>query len=335
MNRQFFAFVVFFSLCLGCGGGDNGGAPTNPGNTELPRITQSDITATSYQDGTPGMTILWKTDVRSIGRVFYGTTDPPTEVVEETGALKTSHYIEIRWLEPETVYYFQVESSAGGYSTATREPTPCGTVRTGIFLDGTPPSAALIEPRAGSFLSGMITLKVYAVDPEGMGHVLFFIDGGRLGDLTAPEADGFYYVRNIDTTTYPDGNHTLSTIVENSSGLTTGDWSVVTFDNVDPSVLWVFPQTGATLQPDGGGRINLKVRSWDSDYGYHGSPKDVLFFLNGEATTMSFGLTNDYGYFSLVWNCSSLPAGVHVLGAQAIDNAGNLSDLETVTIIKS
>ncbi|HEY2997021.1 MAG TPA: Ig-like domain-containing protein, partial [Acidimicrobiales bacterium] len=77
----------------------------------------------------------------------------------------------------------------------------------------TPPSVTLTAPTGGA-LSGTTTLRATASDPSGIAGVQFLLDGSPLGpaDTTAP------YEMPWDTTTVPDGGHTLAAKATNGRG---------------------------------------------------------------------------------------------------------------------
>lgn len=69
--------------------------------------------ATSY-----GATIKWDSDVSASSVVHYGTTAESLGL-SATGAAGTSHTVPLSGLQPGSDYYFQVQSAASGYITAT------------------------------------------------------------------------------------------------------------------------------------------------------------------------------------------------------------------------
>lgn len=82
--------------------------------------------------------VSWQTDEPAAARVRFGLSATATTQTVERADLRTSHALELRWLEPETTYFFIVESrdrfgnlgieNAGGAGFSFRT---CHTQRTG------------------------------------------------------------------------------------------------------------------------------------------------------------------------------------------------------------
>lgn len=57
--------------------------------------------------------VRWETDEPATARVRFGLTATATTRTVERADLRTSHTLELRWLEPETTYFYIVESRDG------------------------------------------------------------------------------------------------------------------------------------------------------------------------------------------------------------------------------
>jgi hypothetical protein len=80
----------------------------------LPELWANVTRGPYLQDVTAhGARLLWKTHLRADSRVDYGTTPALGNRVQDTNAVVT-HALSLRGLEPDTLYYYRVASSAGG-----------------------------------------------------------------------------------------------------------------------------------------------------------------------------------------------------------------------------
>lgn len=81
-------------------------------------------------------------------------------------------------------------------------------------VDNTPPAIELREPKEGKKTRGVLTFVAEASDPNGVERVQFCIDGKKVGDpvTTAP------YSRDIDTSTFEDGVHSVNALAFDAAG---------------------------------------------------------------------------------------------------------------------
>jgi PKD repeat protein len=95
-----------------------------------------------------------------------------------------------------------------------------------------PPSVSIFDPTEGQPVSGSYRVLVSASDDNALNLVELSIDGGDYVDITA-NWDGAHYYYNWDTTTYPEGGHTLQARATDDANQTTDSEIVnVIVDNV-------------------------------------------------------------------------------------------------------
>ena len=103
-------------------------------NTAAPDTTAptfSNIVVTTLPNGA---NISWNTNEPATSRVEYGkTTNYELGAIEDT-TLKTTHYAEIRGLQPSTRYHFRLKSSDEQGNTATRPDDTFDTTEFGALL---------------------------------------------------------------------------------------------------------------------------------------------------------------------------------------------------------
>jgi glucose/arabinose dehydrogenase/PKD repeat protein/chitodextrinase len=185
---------------------------------------------------------------------------------------------------PGTTYSYTVlaRDAAGNESAQ----TPAATATTPA-PDTSPPGASVTAPAAGSVVSGSVTVSATATDDVGVAGVRFLLDGAALGseDTTAP------YSMTWDTTTAPNGVHTLQARARDTAGnLGTSSSSVtVTVSNSAPPPTpglvagWSFNESLGTTASDVSGNTNTAT--------FQGDPTWTLGRYGGG---LRFDGTNDY-----------------------------------------
>jgi hypothetical protein len=87
--------------------------------------------------------------------------------------------------------------------------------------DTTPPLVTITAPTHQSTVVGTTSIQANASDNVHVAGVRFFVDGGEIGDDTAAP-----YAMSWNSTTYPDGPHTLTAVARDDAGNTTTSPSV-------------------------------------------------------------------------------------------------------------
>jgi len=147
----------------------------------------TDITTTTA-------TISWTTNTSSDSRVYYGTTKPPSKHEDDSTEV-TNHYIILEYLEPDTVYYFAVESgnltndNGGEYWSFETLPVPAGYYK--ITLDsvygvcGEVIGVTALVPMAGTYhvcWDSLTAVKeTFTATGPGSHEVAFFLPEATKG----------------------------------------------------------------------------------------------------------------------------------------------------------
>jgi hypothetical protein len=106
------------------------------------------------------------------------------------------------------------------------------TVSNGPPADTTPPTVQINDPKAGQTVFATVPISATAADDTGVVSLQFYIDGNPVGSpLTAPP-----YVVYWNTTTVPDGQHTITASATDTVGhIGTAPSVTVTVDNSHPA----------------------------------------------------------------------------------------------------
>ena len=185
--------------------------------------------------------------------------------------------------------------------------------------DTTAPTVSITSPASGSSVAGSVSLTATAADNVAVAGVRFALDGVNSGteDLTAP------YALSWNTTTVPNGSHTLTAIARDSSGnLKTSAAVTVTVANGDttnPTVSITSPVSGASVT----GSITITATAADTV-----AVSGVRFLLDG----VSLGAEDLTAPYTQAWNSTTATNGSHALTAIARDSSGNVKTSATVTV---
>src|SRR5262249_47347348 len=195
-----------------------------------------------------------------------------------------------------------------------------------VQRDTTPPTIEWTAPADLSTVSGSIVVSASAADDVGVAGVRFWLDGRALAaeDPTAP------YSATWDTTTAPDGDHTLIAIASDATGNQAYAEITVKVANAPapPPVVTdttppVVVMTAPAAQSTGGGTVTVSSTATD-DVGVAG----VRFLLDGAA----LGSEVTTPPYALAWDTTSAIGGSHTLSAIARDAAGNTTTSAAITV---
>jgi hypothetical protein len=187
-------------------------------------------------------------------------------------------------------------------------PQPFALVVNGLFGVATdnPPTVSITGPANGATVSGSVNVTANASDDFGVTQVEFFVDGSSIGvDNSAP------YAVTWNTTTAPNGSHTVTATARDTANQTTSTSINVTVNNVvvdnPPTVSISSPANGATVA---GSQVVMATAS--DDFGV----SQVEFFVDG----VSIGIDPAAPY-QMTWNTTTEPNGPHTVSATARDTA--------------
>jgi hypothetical protein len=196
-------------------------------------------------------------------------------------------------------------------ASQTSAPVPVGV--------GPPESIALTSPAAWSFVHGKSASLAATVTAAAPATVVYAVDGTTVATATSAP-----WAATWDSTTVPDGSHTVTATVADVDGQTAAATSQVTVDNTPPTASLTLPAAGAYAT----GSLAVQANASDG-YGV----ASVQFLVDGVASGPPVTTTDTpttYTY-SATLNIASLANGPHMLTAVATDNAGNTTTTTPVT----
>src|SRR5713226_6168223 len=268
LGRQSAASILFLFIpgamliSAGCSGLVNG-STSGGGGTPL---TISNVAATN---ATPtSVKIGWQTSTPANSQVEYGTTTSygSTTVIDPT--MVTIHQLTVSNLKPGTAYHCRAHSTDAKNNSAVSGDLACSTP-----ADTMPPTISITSPAANATLSGTVSLTATATDDVAVASVQFKVDNGNTG--AAITAAPYSYALN--TTTFSNGNHTLTAVATDTSGNT------ATSTGVPVNVNNATPAPSITSLNPAAGVVGASVTINGANFGATRGTSTVTF--NGIATT--------------------------------------------------
>ncbi len=184
----------------------------------------------------------------------------------------------------------------------------------GYAESGSGPQVRIMAPKEAESVSGTCTIQVEASSLEGIAQVILSRDGRFL-----ETADTTPYEIPWDTRSEADGPHTLLARARSTDGRWGSSIPIqVIVDNTKPTIQLIHPSSHTMVT----GKIELKGEASDNIGIAH-----VRFFVG----SVMVGSVSSPPY-SLVWDPSETPNGLHVVKAMAVDKAGNSATSEAVEI---
>ena len=217
--------------------------------------------------------------------------------------LNTANYLD----GPHTITFTAVDSAG---NTTSQSIT--------VIFDQTPPTASVLAPADGDYVSGSATFTVQAQDNLAVDRVELTFGGAlaSLGTVTALyDAASGTYAYTVNSALFQDGPATVQATVFDKAGLQATSATVNFFvDNTDPTLQVLAPQDGSVYTGD----MLVQVDATDAN-----GVASVELRVDGGAPV---ALTNTAGStFETTVTTTSFSDGPHTLELTVMDNAGRTS----------
>lgn len=222
---------------------------------------------------------------------------------------------------PNGSHVFEATATNDAGETTTSVPVTATVANSPSF---TPPTVSMTSPANGATVSGSVALSAGADDVDAtVISVQFLLDGLPLGAAVTAAP----YHMNWDSTTVPNGSHTLAATATNDAGQSTTSAAVtVTVSNnvapPPPTVAITTPVDGATLT----GVVTVTATAAEAEAS--GNVTSVRFMLDGAP----LGTALIAAPYSLSWDTTTIANGSHVLTAVAVNDANETTTSAPVTV---
>ena len=230
--------------------------PTAPTNLAQSNSTNSTITLT------------WSAATDNVGVSGYGIYNSSSLI----NSTQTASYT-LTGLTCGQTYSLSVDA----YDAAGNRSPPVPISASTSVCDNSPPTVNLTSPTNGSQVSGIQTLSASATDDIAVANVRYQVDGSNFGSpiTTSP------YSLAWNTTTVPNGSHTITAIAFDAAGNQASSSATVNVNNVAPAIAFVkdlgtsaVGNSGATMVltvPSGGVAQGHTVVLWAATTGSGGT----------------------------------------------------------------
>ncbi len=171
-----------------------------------------------------------------------------------------------------------------------------------VTFDNTPPAISVQSPNSGAVLSDTAVVRVSIADPPDgkLKFVELYIDGVFHSRLTSPTIPPNIFDFLVNTSSFSDGNHTLSIRAEDIAGnfASTGEIPVK-FDNTPPTGSFVTPPQGSIVS----GTVQIEANASDAI-----GVKSVRFFINSTQICDAVSGKCDVSSppYRMLWNSTSI-----------------------------
>ncbi len=257
-----------------------------------------------------------------------GSTVWPLYYIDSDGSDGWSMNISIN--EPEPGHYILLifaQDLAGNNATTLWE----------VNIDTQAPDVSFNFPNDGDYLAGTVTINTTASDTSsGIDYaVIIYDDGISTAEIynSTPSADTFETV--WDTTSYDDGDATLTLISMDIAGLMSLTSITVTLDNTAPLADAgddVNIDAGTELEFNGNGSSdNLGILSYEWNFTYDGANQT----LTGLTSTFTFDIVGDFEVTltvtDMAGNAATDTMTVHVISAVELPIVDNTDPQDGAT----
>jgi len=286
--------------------------------------TSPPVIVTVENDHTPPDTSITQP---AAGAILIGTVTLSATATDAKGVTKVEFYAGTRLLSTDTVSPYTyvwntLAEPTGEYTLTTRAYDAKGNVGTSVPVvvsierDTTPPVAAVTAPAAGATVEGTRTISATATDNTRVTKVEFYVNGILLStDTSSP------YSASWNTQPFGNGSHTLRVEAHDTYGnvgLSAGVVVTVNNDITAPTVSVTSPAEGATVS----GNVTITASALDDR-----AVDRVRFYVDGHYAGMDSSAP-----FNTTWLSRNVPNGVHVLTAEAYDDAGNMGTSASISV---
>jgi LmbE family N-acetylglucosaminyl deacetylase len=192
-----------------------------------------------------------------------------------------------------------------------------------------PPSTEVLIPSNGAAFSGTTLLDAGASASVSVNTVQFVLSGGSCRQSVIGTATLTYYgyLFSWNTTSVPDGDYTLQSLVTDEFGNTaySAGINVVVDNSTPPSTSVVIPSSGATLS--GAALLDASASSLDS-------VSMVQYVLTGgsyDESVIGTATLTPYGYM-FSWDTTGVANGTYTLQSLVTDQLGHTAYSPGITV---
>jgi hypothetical protein len=201
----------------------------------------------------------------------------------------------------------------------------CGGSSSATVADSKAPSVNVLPFTHAFPVKGVFTVTGSATDDVGVTRIDISLDGAVQKTCRFSPAAAIAACKwNWDTTSSPDGKHSVDAQAFDAAGNVGTGSEFIAVGNVPPQTAITFPTAGATVS----GTVDVSATSSSANLII---AQQILLDSVAVASCPTSGGTAAPCVFH--WDTSTAAAGTHVLSSQAQDDAGNVSTSAPISIV--
>jgi parallel beta-helix repeat protein len=189
-----------------------------------------------------------------------------------------------------------------------------------VFIDNTSPAISIKEPESGKIYYGIIDVCANATDNKELGGVRFRVDNNEWLAMIYNSTD-LLWKYDLNTTTLPDGQHTLMVLALDKAGNPSTTSVTLRFDNTPPTLSIQTPQSGMTV----GLTLVVSVQASDAS-----NVSRIEFYLQDALVCTALNVPYQWS-----WDTTEYPNGEYTIKVKAYDAVGHAQTSQTTITVKN
>jgi len=189
-----------------------------------------------------------------------------------------------------------------------------------VFVDNTPPTVSINEPKSETFYSGTMDVSVNATDNQELGNVHIRVDNTEWLAMTYDPID-LLWKYDLNTTTLSDGQHTLTALALDKASNPATTSTTLSTDNTQPTLTIQTPQSGITV----GMTLSVEIQASDAS-----GISRIEFYLQDVLV-----YTDHDAPYEWLWDTTQYPNGEYTITVKAYDIIRHMTSSETTVTVKN
>jgi len=190
-----------------------------------------------------------------------------------------------------------------------------------VFLDNTPPTVSIKEPKPENTYSGTINVSVNVTDNQEIDNVHVRVDDTEWLVMTY-DPTTLLWKYDLNTTTLSDGQHTLMVLALDKANNPATPSTTFLADNNPPTLTIQTPQSGTTV----GLTLTVEVQANDTS-----GISRIEFYLHQDVLVHT--VTNTPYQWS--WDTTKYANGEYTITVKAYDTIERVTTSETTVTVKN
>jgi parallel beta-helix repeat protein len=190
-----------------------------------------------------------------------------------------------------------------------------------VFVDNTPPTVSIKEPKPENIYYGTINVNVNASDNKELGNVYVRVDETGWLVMTYDLTD-LLWKHDLNTAIFSDGQHTLAVLALDKASNPTTIFTTLFTDNNPPTLTIQSPQNGTIV---GGASVIVSVQATDAS-----GISEIEFYLEDVLVYTATDIPYQWS-----WDTTKYPNGEYTVIVKAHDIIGRIKTSEMRVTVRN